>query len=285
MRTIWKGHIRFSLVTIPIRVYSAVNTEESISFNQLHKEDMGRIGYEKKCKKCQNVVKGNEIVKGFEYQPDEYVIIESEDIDNIKLKSTKVIEIEGFIDSSEVTPALYDSPYFIGPDGEVAAKAYALLGETLRSSNKVGIGKVIIRDREDVVIISPYETAIMMYKIRYPNEVRNITEIPLLNGVKADKEQLKLAKTLVDSMATNLNKIEIKDSYKESLKNIIQAKVEGKEVVSSEEEEPKIIDLMAALKQSLDKAKTEKAPMQKAKGKGKAKTEAKTVKGRKKKSA
>lgn len=269
MRTIWKGHIRFSLVTIPIRVYSAVNAEESISFNQLHKEDMGRIGYEKKCKKCQNVVKGDEIVKGYEYQPDEYVIVESEDLNNLKLKSTKIIEIEGFIQSKEVTPALYDSPYFIGPDGEVAAKAYALLCETLKSANKVGIGKVVIRDREDVVLISPFDSAIMMYKIRYPNEVRNVTEIPLLDGVKADKEQLKLAKTLVDSMSTSLDKIELKDKYKEALKDVIQAKIEGKEVVAAEEEEAPVIDLMAALKQSLDKAKTEKAPMQKAKGKAK----------------
>ena len=127
MRAIWKGHIRFSLVTIPIRIYNAIETSESISFNQLHKECNGNIGYDKKCKKCGEVVKNESIVKGYKYEPDQYVIIEDSDFEKVRLKSTKVIEIEGFVDESEVHPTLFDSPYYAGPDGEVASKAYALL--------------------------------------------------------------------------------------------------------------------------------------------------------------
>src|SRR5204862_7484928 len=112
MRSIWKGHIQFSLVTIPIRIYSAVDTEETIRFNQLHKEDNGAVGYEKKCKKCGKALTAAEIVKGYQFEPEHYVIVSPEDIEKIKIKSTNVIEIEGFIDAGEVYATLYDSPYF-----------------------------------------------------------------------------------------------------------------------------------------------------------------------------
>src|SRR5690606_19884524 len=127
MRSIWKGHIRFSLVTIPIRIYNAIETSETISFKQLHKEDNGPIGYDKRCRKCNKNVKMEDIVKGYQYEPDQFVIIEPEDLDKLKLKSTKVIEIEGFVDATEVPATLYDAPYYAGPDGDVAAKTFALL--------------------------------------------------------------------------------------------------------------------------------------------------------------
>ena len=142
MRSIWKGHIRFSLVTIPVRIYNAVDTEETIRFQQLHKEDNGAVGYEKKCKKCGKTLTAEEIVKGYEFEPEQYVIVTSDDFAKIKLQSTKVIEIEGFIDAAEVHPTLYESPYLAGPDGVVAAKTYSLLSEALKASGKVGVGKV-----------------------------------------------------------------------------------------------------------------------------------------------
>ena len=286
MRSIWKGFIRFSLVTIPVNLYSAVESSSTISFNQLHKKDNGRVGYEKKCKKCGNVLSNDEIVKGYEFQPDQYIIIDNEDLQKIKLESTKTIEIEGFVNASEVSPKLYDSPYFIGPDGEVGKKAYALFTETLKETGKMGIGKVILRDREDIVMISPEENGMMMFKLRYPNELRKISSVPQLNGVKADKDQLKLAKTLVDSMTTTMDKIELKDKYQDALRELIEAKAEGKEIVATTTEVKPVTDIMAALKQSLEQAKKEKMPMEKAKGKAKKeKTEKKPAKARKKKSA
>ena len=131
MRSIWKGHIRFSLVTIPVRIYNAVDTEETIRFQQLHKEDNGAVGYEKKCKKCGKTLTADEIVKGYEFEPEQYVIVTAEDFAKIKLQSTKVIEIEGFIDAAEVHPTLYEAPYLAGPDGAVAAKTYSLLSQAL----------------------------------------------------------------------------------------------------------------------------------------------------------
>jgi DNA end-binding protein Ku len=287
MRAIWKGFIRFSLVTIPINVYSAVESAGTISFNQLHKEDNGRVGYEKKCKKCGKVLSNDEIVKGYEYQPDQYIVIENEDLQKIKLESTKTIEIEGFVNATEVSPMLYDSPYFIGPDGEVAKKAYALFTETLKQTGKMGIGKVVMRDREDMIMISPEENGMMMFKLRYPNELRNISSVPQLNGLKADKDQLQLAKTLVESMTTTMDKIEIKDKYQDALRELIEAKAEGKEIVSAEKEIKPVTDIMAALKQSIEQAKKEKMPMEKAKGKvkEKEKEEKKPVRARKRKQA
>src|SRR4249920_597614 len=172
MRSIWKGHIRFSLVTIPIRIYNAVDTGEAIKFNQLHKEDNGAVGYEKKCKKCGKALTSEEIVKGYEFEPEQYVIISPEDLAKIKLKSTKVIEIEGFIEASEVHPSLYEAPYLAGPDGLVAAKTYSLLSEAFKASGKVGIGKVVLRDREETVMIGPMEGGLILYKLRQSNEVR-----------------------------------------------------------------------------------------------------------------
>jgi len=286
MKAIWNGHIRFSLVTIPVRLYSAIDTKETVSFNQLHKEDNGRVGYDKKCKKCGKSLTQQDIVKGYEYEPDNYVVIEQEDFDKVKIKSSKIIEIEGFVDSSEIHPTLYDSPYFIGPDGEVASQAYALLNKTLIDSSKQAVGRIVLRDREDVVILSSLDNGIVMYKLRYPSEVRKMSEVPLADGVKTNKEQLKLAKTLVDSMTTKLSEIDLSDRYQDAVKEMIKAKIEGKEIVTVTEEVTPVVDMMKALKQSIEQAKKEKKPMEKAKGeKKKGKVASKTAKTKKKKSA
>jgi DNA end-binding protein Ku len=264
MRAIWKGHIQFSLVTIPVRIYNAIDSAQTISFNLLSKEDHNPVSYEKKDKVTGKTLKTEDIVKGYQYEPGQYVIIEAEDFEKVKLKSEKVIEIRGFVDVSEVHPSLFEAPYYLGPDGDVAAKTYGLLAETLKESNKLAVGTVVLRDRETPLLLAPHQKGIVMYRLRFPNEVRDINEVPLLKEVKADKQQLKLAQTLVDSMTVKFSEIEMKDNYTEKLKEIIEAKVEGKEVVVVEEEAPKVVDIMTALKASIDAAK--KKPMEKAKG-------------------
>ncbi len=280
MRAIWKGHIRFSLVTIPVRIYNAVDTDQTIRFNQLHKEDHGPIGYDKRCKKCSKVVTNEEIVKGYPYEPERYVIVEKEDLEKVKLKSTKIIEIEGFINAKDVHPTLFEAPYYAGPDGPVAVKAYNLLAVALKEAGKVGIGKVVLRDREDIVLIAPYEQAVALYKLRAPKEIRNVAEVPQIDGKIVDKQQLKLAKNLIDSMTTKLNKIDMTDKYHDALREMIEAKVEGKQIVTVEEEEKPTVDIMAALKKSIEQAKSQRKPMEKAVGKKEA-AEAKSVKTRK----
>jgi DNA end-binding protein Ku len=263
MRAIWKGHIQFSLVTIPIRIYNAIDSGQTISFNLLSKDGHNPVAYEKKDKVTGQTLRAEDIVKGYQYEPGQYVIIDQEDFEKVKLKSERVIEIQGFVNTDEVHPTLYEAPYYLGPDGDMAAKTYGLLSQTLRETGRIAVGKVVLRDRETPVLISPHEGGMVMYRLRYPNEVRSIREVPQLMEVKTDKEQLKLAKTLVDSMTTKFANIEMKDHYYDALKRIIDAKVSGKEVVSIVEEAPKVVDIMTALKASIDAAKK---PMEKAKG-------------------
>ena len=264
MRAIWKGHIRFSLVTIPIRVYNAIDSGQTISFNLLSKEGHNPVSYEKKDKVTGQTLRQEDIIKGYQYEPGQFVIIDDEDFSKVKLKSTRVIDIEGFVKTTEVHPTLFDAPYFIGPDGEIAAKTYALLAKTLKESGKVGVGRVVLRDRETVVLLTPEQNGILLYKLRYPNEVRSIGEVPqLLEDVKVDREQVKMAKMLVDSMSKQFVDIEMKDNYQDALRGMIQAKIDGKEIVTIAEEETPVVDIMTALKASIDKAKK---PMEKAKG-------------------
>ncbi len=283
MRAIWKGHVQFSLVTIPVRIYNAIDTGQTISFNLLSKEGHNPVAYEKKDKVTGETLKTEDIVKGYQYEPGQYVIIDNEDFAKVKLKSEKIIEIQGFVDTTEVHPTLFEAPYYLGPDGDVAAKTYGLLSETLKQSGKIAVGRVVLRDRETPLLLAPLDGGIVMYRLRYPHEVRAMKEVPQIRDVKADKDQVKLAKTLVDSMSMKFSDIEMKDHYYDALKNIIEAKIEGREIVVREEEAPKVVDIMTALKASIDAAK--KKPMEKAKGeakKEKAKAEKTTKTARKK---
>ncbi|MEW6304820.1 MAG: Ku protein [Verrucomicrobiota bacterium] len=285
MRSIWKGHIRFSLVTIPIRIYNAVDTEQTIRFNQLHKDDNGPVGYEKKCKKCGKTLTTEEIVKGYQFEPEQYVIVTPEDMEKIKLKSTKVIEIEGFIDASEVHPTLYESPYFAGPDGTVGVKTYALLAQALKASGKVGVGKVVLRDREEVVTIAPMDGGLVLYKLRQPEEVRKMDGVPQIEQKEVNKDELKLSISLVESMASTLKELDLKDRYRDALREMIEAKIAGREVVSVAEEEKPVVDIMTALKQSIERSKAQKKPMEKAKGEKQPAVQAKPAKEKKQKVA
>lgn len=264
MRSIWKGHIQFSLVTIPIRIYNAFNSGKKISFNLLTKEEHNPVGYEKKDKVTGKSLNNEDIVKGYQYGEGQYVIIDNEDLEKVKLKSTKVIEIQGFVDVDEVSPALFDSPYFIGPDNEIAAKNYELFVKALKATGKSAVGKVVLRDREHPVLVSAQEEGMMMYKLRYPSELRSINEVPFLEEQEVNEDQLKLAEMLINSMEKSFDDIEMEDRYYDALKEIIDAKIEGKEVVSVSQEEPETVDIMTALKESIEAAKK---PMKKAKGK------------------
>ena len=265
MRAIWKGHIRFSMVTIPIRIYNAIDTAQKVQFNLLSKETNNPVKYEKRDKVTGDLLRQEDIVKGYQYEPGQFAIIEPEDFEKVKLKSTKVIEIEGFVDADEIHETLYDSPYFAGPDGDVASKTYALLSQALRESGKVGVGKVVLRDRESAVLLTPHDRGIMIHKLRYPNEVRSIKDVPNVRiEEEADEEQLKLANMLIKSMTKKFKKIKLEDKYNEALREMIDNKIKGNEVVSYVEEEPEVVDIMTALKASIEQAKETKKPMKKA---------------------
>ena len=253
MRSIWKGHIRFLLVAIPIRVYNAIEASERVQFNQLHRDDFGPIGYDKRCKKCGQIVTNEQITKGYQYEPDRYAIIEPEEIAKVKIKTTKAVDILGFVEASEIPSTFFDSPYYLGPDGPVAEKPYALLRQVLQDTGKIGLGKVVLRDREDMVAIFPHENGIVLQKLRYPAEVRAIEAVPELDGAqKIDKKELSLATSLVEQMITSFSDIDTVDHYHEALRKLIESKIKGKKVTEFEKvEEVPRLDIMTALKKSL----------------------------------
>ena len=258
MRSIWKGHIRFLLVAIPVRIYNAIETSEKIQFNQLHREDFGPIGYDKRCKKCDQIVSNDQITKGYQYEPDRYAIVEPEDIAKIKIKTTKAVDIVGFVDRDEIPSTFYDAPYFAGPDGPVSEKPYALLREVMKQTGKIGIGKVVLRDREDLVAVFPLEDVLVLMKLHYPLELGKMEDVPDLESVqkldaqKLNKNELKLATTLVQEMTTSLAEVDTADNYFNALRTLIDSKIKGRKVVEFEpvEEVPRL-DIMSALKQSL----------------------------------
>jgi DNA end-binding protein Ku len=253
MRSIWKGHIRFLLVAIPIRVYNALEASERIQFNQLHRDDFGPVGYDKRCKKCGEIVTNDQITKGYQYEPDRYAIIEPEEIAKIKIKTTRAVDILGFVESSEVAPMFFDSPYYIGPDGPVAEKPFALLRQVLKDTGKIGLAKVVLRDREDLVAVFPHDDGIVLQKLRYPAEVRKVEDVPEIDAApKIDKKELALATSLVEQMITTFADIDTVDHYHEALRKLIDSKIKGKKVTEFEKyEEPPSMDIMTALKKSL----------------------------------
>jgi DNA end-binding protein Ku len=253
MRSIWKGHIRFLLVAIPVRLYKAIEPSEKIGFNQLHREDYGPIDYDKRCRKCNQVLTMEQITKGYQYEPDRYAIIEPEEIAKVKIKTNKVVDILGFVDADEIPPTFYDSPYYAGPDGSIAEKPYALLRQVLKDTGKVGLAKVVLRDREDLVAVFPLENGIVLQKLRYPAEIRNIEEVPELEKAqKLDKKELMLATSLVEQMVTSFSDVDTVDHYHEALRKLIDSKIKGKKVTEFEKvEEIPRLDIMTALKKSL----------------------------------
>jgi len=263
MRSVWKGHIRFSLVTIPVQIFNAVETKGNISFKQIHQEDNGPVGYKKYCKTCDATLGRDDIVKGYEYQPDQFVIISSDELKNIKLESTRAIDIEAFVDIDEVSPSRYEAVYYVGPEGDVAKSTFALLCETLKKTGKAGIGRIILRDREDVVLLTvpKDKPGLIMYKLRYDYEIRDIENVPDIGDSKgADEAQLKLAMQLVDSLSTKFSEVDFTDRYKGALEELVEQKVAGKEIINLDvEEDAPVVDIMSALKKSIEESKKKSA--------------------------
>jgi DNA end-binding protein Ku len=260
-RSIWTGSISFGLVNIPIKLYSA--TEDHVySFNQLCKNGH-RIHYKRWCPVEKREVTYEEIKKGYEISKDNYVVIEKSELGNIKIKSTKTIDIKEFVDIGELDPIFVEKSYYIGPDSKTVDKAYSLLVNILKNTNKVGIGKIVLRDREQTVALRAYQRGIVMHVLHYLEEIRPMDEIKEIvqvaaSKIKLDERELTLGKTLVEQLSSEeLDLSEYSDTYTKQVEELIEAKAKGKDLVSSPDvtapESTK--DLLAALKASVS-AKT-----------------------------
>lgn len=257
MRSIWKGAISFLLVSIPVKVYNAIETSEKIQFNQLHGDDFGPIGYEKRCKKCNLVVSSDQIVKGYQHAPEQYVVVSPEEIASITPESNQSIEIIGFLKPAEIPTTYFDASYFAAPDGAAASKAYTLLREVMKRTERIAIGKVILREREELITISPEGDGLILQKLHYRHEVRVIESVPGISSNKLtppNTTELDLAENLVNNMVTSFAEIDTIDHFHSALKQMLETKAAGGtvEVKAAKTAAAPVIDIMSALQASLN---------------------------------
>jgi DNA end-binding protein Ku len=258
-RPTWKGYLKISLVNIPIKVFPATETAGSLSFNQLHGECQTRIQQKRWCPHCEREVPNTEIVKGYEFEKGHYVVVTEEDFEKVRPESTRVIDLVQFADDSAIDPIYVDRAYYLAPDGPVAADAFAVMRDGMRG--KVGIGKLALYGREYLVAVRPHDRGIVMYTLHHAAEIRGLDAVEELNSVatKVKPEEIKLAKQVIETFDAPLNLKDYKDEYREGLQKIIDAKIAGEEVVTPEvEEPPKVVNLMDALRRSLDSVGTSK---------------------------
>jgi DNA end-binding protein Ku len=269
-RPTWKGFLKVSLVNIPVKVFPATESADAISFNQLHAECQTRIQQKRWCPHCEREVPNTELVKGYEFEKGRYVVMSEEDIQKVRVESTRVINLVQFADDNQIDPIYVDRAYYLAPDGPMAAEAFAVMREGM--AGKAGIGKMALYGREYLVAVRPQKKGLVMYTLHHDAEIRSIDQIEELNSVpsKVKPEEMKLAKQVIATFDGELNLKDYKDEYKEGLRKIIEAKVAGEEIVAPDIQEPaRVVDLMEALKRSLDsvsqeKKKPAKAELQKA---------------------
>jgi DNA end-binding protein Ku len=258
-RPTWKGYLKISLVNIPVRVFPATDAAATISFNQLHRVCRTRIQQKRWCPSCETEVPNTDLVKGYEFEKGKYVVIDEEDIAKVRPESTRVINIVQFADASMIDPVYVERPYYLAPDGNVAAEAFAVMRDGM--AGKAAIGKVALYGREYLVAIQPRENGLVMYTLRHASEVRSMGAIDELTTIPAriKPDEVKLARQVIGSFETGGELSQYKDDYQLELRRIIDAKVAGEEVVApAEEAPPKVVNLMEALRQSLESVSSTK---------------------------
>jgi len=257
--SVWSGYLTFGLISIPVRLFSGARSS-GISFNQLHRDDLTRVKQQLICPLDNKVLERSDIVKGYEYRKNEYVVVEPEEIKQIEPKTAKNMEILEFVKASEVDPVYFDSSYYMMPE-EAGRRPYALLTKALEESEYVGIAKLTMHNREYTVFLRPHEGGLMLHTMYYEEEVRKVEGFGAPDVELKDAE-VKVAHQLIEALATEWEPEKFKDDFQENLKNLIQTKLEGGKI--AEVEKPKkiapVVDLMAALKQSLAQMEGKKKP-------------------------
>ena len=258
-RPTWKGYLKISLVNIPVKVFPATDAAATLSFNQLHAECQTRIQQKRWCPHCQREVPNTDIVKGYEFEKGRYVVVDETDIEKVRVESTRVINLETFTDDTAIDPIYLERAYYLAPDGPVAREAFAVIREGMQG--KAGIGKVALYGREYLVKVQPREKGLVMYTLRHANEIRSMEAIEELDEMPktVKPEEVKLARQVIGTFEGEIDFTSYKDDYQVGLREIIDAKIEGREIVSQEiEAPPKVVNLMEALRKSLDTISTNK---------------------------
>jgi len=254
-RAIWKGSISFGLVNIPIALYPATRREE-LKFRLLRKSDLSPVNYRRVAEKDGKEVPWDQIVKGYEYEKGRYVVLKDEDFERVDLEATQTVDIQDFVDQEEIDPMFFYKPYYLEPQ-KGGDKAYALLRDALKDSNKVGIAKVVIKTRQYLAGVKPEDGALVLELMHFADELADPQKLHVPKKLEIGKREMTMAKSLIDSMSSKWEPQKYKDDYREALMEVIEEKVEagGKEI----EEKPKkalkptkVIDLVSVLKKSLE---------------------------------
>ncbi len=252
MHTMWKGSISFGLVNIPIKMFSSTE-DKDIKFKYLHKTCKTPVKYQKTCPTCNIEVNMDDIVKGFEYEPGHYVIVEEEDIESIKPKVNKSIEILDFVDLREIDPIYFDKTYYLSAQ-DTGNKAYNLLRQAMLDTEKIAIAKITIRSKQSLAAVRVYKNVLVLETIFYPDEIRSVDLVPgIIGNETVDKKELDMAVHLISNLSTTFEPEKYTDDYRTALMDLINKKIEGEEIeVAPEAPKRNIIDLMQALQASIE---------------------------------
>jgi DNA end-binding protein Ku len=295
-RAIWSGSISFGLLNVPVKLYSAVS-KQTVRFRELREGDGSRVKHKRVAESDGKEVPYEKIVKGYEYAPDQYVVLTKDELADLEPQRSRAIEIQDFVDLDDIDPIYFEQPYFLGPD-KGAARAYALLVQAMKESRKVAIARFVLRNKEHLAAIRPMDDVLTLTTMRFHDEVTSPSD---LDGEvfdeekpkKPDQRELEMAKQLIGSLTSDFDPDQYRDEYREELLDLLERKAAGKEVVSAPTEEPKPTkapDLMAALEESLaavkgDEAETNGKAKPKAKSKSKASSRSKSSSGKSKSSS
>ena len=248
--TVWKGYLAFGMISVPVRLHVAAR-DERVSFNQIHKECHSRIKQHIYCPTCDRTVERSELVKGYEYAKDRYILVEDQELDKIAPASSETMEILQFVKLEEVDPLFYDVSYYAVPE-EPGRKPYQLLVDAMTQTGYAAVAKVSMHQREFMVLIRPRKNGLTLHTMFYPNEIRQVGEYGQRDGVEIKPQELKLAEQLVQSLAGPFDVSQYRDEYQEKVKGLIEAKQQGEEVAEAPVRRmAPVIDLMEALQKSL----------------------------------
>jgi DNA end-binding protein Ku len=253
---IWSGTINFGLVTIPVKLYPAIRSND-LRFNFLHKADEGRITNVRRCSIDGEEVPYSEIVRGYEYEKGKYVILSDEDFKNAAVEATQSVDIVQFVDLAEINPMFFDTPYYLEPEKK-GRHAYALLREALKDSNKVGIAKVVLRAREHLAALKPNGAALVLELMHFADELVAQSEFDFPDAEKIPANEMKVAKMLIDTMSATFEPEQFHDTYKEKLLALIEARAAGREIPRIKAKAPaatNVVNLMDVLQRSLEESK------------------------------
>lgn len=259
MRPLWKGAITFGLISIPVRLYSAVQ-EKSLKFHLMHEEDGGRIKYERVCSKCGKKVSWDDLVKGYEYSKDHYVTFSDEELEGLDVDSIRAIDVVAFVPLADIDPIYFNKTYYVAPEA-AGLKAYRLLADALEAEGQVGVAKVALRDKEHLATVRLKDDVFVLETMHWPDEIREPEFEELDKKIKIQDSEVKMARQLIQQLSSEFDPSEFADEYRAKLEELVQAKVEGAEVTVAaepEEEPTKVVDLMEALKASVEEAKKRK---------------------------